>query len=180
MRCLRQLLVATCASLLVAACASPPQSPVQATPTTAAQTGGSVTGKVLLQGRLNHEGVRITLGLVPAATSLSDGSFAWTGGIPTGQHVIRAEKAGYLSAEGSVLIELPGQSRSLPVISLVAGDINGDGLIDLLDLVLVAAHVDDESQSDPLFDLTADGAVDSRDLALIGNNLGQTGPLPFA
>jgi hypothetical protein len=52
-------------------------------------------------------------------------------------------------------------------VSQPEGDINGDKLVNILDLALIAARF---GSSDPIADLNADGRVDMMDLAIIARN----------
>ena len=157
---------------------SPPPYPPPTTPATPILEG-SVMGKVMLQGRTSHAGVTLTIGeLAPVATS-SDGGYAVLRGVPKGQHIIKAEKTGYLSAEGHVIIEDEIPTKTMPPITLLAGDLNGDGTVNLFDLVLVGTIFGQQDMESLRSDLNGDGMVNLFDLVLVGNNLGRNGPLPF-
>jgi hypothetical protein len=140
---------------------------------------GSVTGKVMLQGRMNHQGIAITIGQLPPATTNAEGSYAVLGSVPKGQHVIKAEKTGYLRAMGHVEIRDDATTETMPPVTLLAGDLNGDDAINLFDLVLISALFGNQDTESLLSDLNADGAVNLFDLVLVGNNLDKSGPIPF-
>ena len=139
---------------------------------------GSVSGIITLQGRTNHEGVSVTIGQLPPVMTGSDGTYAVLNGVPEGQHRVKAEKPGYLSAEGDVTIDGP-QSKELPAVSLPAGDLNQDGAVNLFDLVLISNLFGNQDLESLRSDLNADGAVNLFDLVLVGNNLNQSGPIPI-
>ena len=141
-------------------------------------TEGTVTGKVMLQGRTTYEGITVAVGELPAGTTGSDGLYT-VPNVPQGQHAIRAEKPGYLSAEGSFTMVGEGETRTLATVTLLAGDINGDGTINLFDLVLLSTTFGQQDTASLRSDLNGDGAVNLFDLVLVGNNLYQTGPLVF-
>lgn len=174
-------LVAVCAVLL--GCSpraqpiSPPPYPPPVTPTVLAAMG-SVTGRIMLQGRTNHEGVSVTIGELPPVMTDADGAFAVLNSVPEGQQHIKAEKPGYLGAEGDVTI-IGSQSKTLPAISLTAGDLNQDGSVNLFDLVLISNLFGNQDVESLRSDLNADGAVNLFDLVLVGNSLDQIGPIPF-
>lgn len=136
-------------------------------------------GKVMLQGRTSHAGVTVTIGELAPVTTSSDGTYAVLRGVPKGQHVIKAEKTGYLSAEGYVIIEDETHTKTMPPITLLAGDLNGDGTINLFDLVLIGTIFGQQDMESLRSDLNGDGMVNLFDLVLVGNNLGRDGPLPF-
>ncbi len=171
-------------AVLLSACApqaqpiSPPPYPPPVTPTTPMPMG-SVTGKVMLQGRMSHQGIRITIDDLPLATTNTEGSYAVLGSIPRGQHVIKAEKTGYLCARGHLEIRDEAITETMPPVTLLAGDLNGDDAINLFDLVLISTIFGNQDTESLRSDLNADGAVNLFDLVLVGNNLGKSGPIPF-
>ena len=59
-------------------------------------------------------------------------------------------------------------------MTLLAGDMNGDEVINIFDLAYIATKY---RSTDPLADLTADGQVDIVDLALAATNYKRQGPL---
>jgi hypothetical protein len=63
---------------------------------------------------------------------------------------------------------------SLGTITLLAGDVNADNVIDILDLASLATHY---LSNDATADLNGDGVVDILDLALAAQNYQQQGPL---
>ena len=155
----------------------PPPYPLPDTLTT--EPLGSLTGKVLLQGRMNHQGARVTVGKLPPVTTLSDGSYGPIRSVPLGQHAIRATLPGYVSAAGVVTIDSSLQAYAMPAITLLAGDLNGDETVDLFDLVLLSTLFGNQEVGSLHSDLNADGAVGLADLVLVGNNLGETGPMSY-
>jgi len=57
------------------------------------------------------------------------------------------------------------------------GDVNGDGIVNVLDLSIVSmsyGSFEGEPDYDPDADLNKDGVVDMRDLAKVAMNLGNT------
>jgi len=134
-----------------------------------------IVGKIILQGRMAHGGTKVTVGDWPPVTTVFDGSYT-VPNVPIGQYSIKAVRPGYLSAEGYVTITAAGETKTLPPVTMIAGDLNQDGRIDLFDLVLMTAAFAAQGVVEPHADLTGDGRVDLFDMTLVGNNLGQTGP----
>ena len=58
----------------------------------------------------------------------------------------------------------------------IEGDVNGDGVVDILDLTLVASHFSEsvDRSEEPNPDINGDGIVDIRDLVLVASNFGQS------
>ena len=64
-----------------------------------------------------------------------------------------------------------------PQASLV-GDVNGDGTVNILDLVFVASHFDASAAS--AADVNGDGTVNIQDLVMVANSLGSVAAAPSA
>ena len=73
---------------------------------------------------------------------------------------------------------LPAQRTSLPVspVTLAAGDLNQDRLVNILDWAIIAQHY---QTSDPEGDLDASGIVNIIDLAAAAHNFGRQGPVEW-
>jgi hypothetical protein len=135
-----------------------------------------VSGVVVLQGRSDHSGAAVTAASGAQATTDAGGSFTVDGGEP-----ITVSRAGYLTAVASPGTAALHASTSSPdttaasvgTITLLAGDLNQDNLINVFDLAIIASHLDTD---DTLSDLNADGVVNILDIALIAGNFGQQGP----
>jgi hypothetical protein len=137
----------------------------------------SFSGTVLLQGRTDHGGTHLYLredscetppSSPHAATTAADGYFQITAPADREYQCLQAVKAGYLVAQQS----LPGADWG--EVTLPAGDVTGDGRINIFDLVLIAGRY---RSSDPQADVNADGTVDVLDLTLVAINYRQQGPL---
>lgn len=142
--------------------------------TTAAPTG-SVSGRVLLEGRNRHGGVYVTLdgGSAGHVESASDGRFTLTN-VPLGWHVLRLDMPGYLAVEGR--FQATQATTVLGDLRMTGGDAYGDQVIDIFDLTLVARAYDSRPPSDPQADLNADGGVDLLDLVIVAQNYDKRGP----
>lgn len=68
----------------------------------------------------------------------------------------------------------PIESDDIIVHSAILGDINGDDVVNILDLVIVAQDFGKTPPTNPLADVTGDGIVNIFDLVKIANNFGQT------
>jgi hypothetical protein len=81
--------------------------------------------------------------------------------------------AHYLSAMVTHVSAVPDDGNYACDLKLLGGDLNGDGIIDILDLALVSAHF---RSAGPAADVNADGWVDLYDLTLLGKNFKLTAP----
>ena len=142
------------------------------TPTsTPVPTTGNVTGKVIA-------GKPVTVGLydgtntlVTSVTANLDGTFNLTA--PAGTYTIRATASGFLSAQGSVTVS-SGGSSSMPNITLLAGDIDNNNVIDQLDALTIGMNYNTATPS--AADLNNDGVINVLDLELLADNYRATGP----
>lgn len=130
-----------------------------------------ITGQARLQGRTSHAGVLVSTDGGPPTQTGSNGVFSVAGGSD-----VRLQFPGYLSARAALPAEpaAAGGSIRLGTITLLAGDTNGDDVIDILDLAYLASHY---RSTDATADLNGDGRVDILDLALAAGNYSRQGPL---
>ena len=132
------------------------------------------TGTVALQGRTDPSGVIIVNSTGEQAPTDVDGYFAI---IAEGR--LNFNFPGYLSVqanlpEGMAINQPEAEATKLGLITLLAGDMNGDNVVDILDLANLAQRY---QSTDPMADLNADGIVDILDLALVAGNYQRQGPL---
>jgi hypothetical protein len=138
--------------------------------------GATVQGQVMLDGRNigNWDGAAVTIdGTAFNATTDLDGNFEIVD-VPPGTYTFRAYVDGYLEAVCETA-EVVAPLTVLASIELVAGDVNGDGTIDVVDAVAIGAAFGDPA-SNPAADLNDDGDVNVFDLILMSVNFGATAP----
>jgi uncharacterized protein YraI len=133
----------------------------------------AIRGQVLLQGRSDYSGVDIFVDGWPATTTNRDGAFS-VAGLAPGPHLVVAQTPGYLAASSGEIELEAGQVADLAVrpVTLLAGDVNGDGRVNVFDLALV-------SGGSPVADLNADGQVNLLDLVLVTGNYGRSAPIAW-
>jgi len=134
-----------------------------------------ISGVLALQGRTDHSGIIVTSSTGEQTQTQADGSFT----IPSAAS-LSFSFPGYLSAQADTLTQLAqigyggGQAVSVGAITLLAGDVNADNQIDILDLAYIAKFYD---SGNSLADLNVDGTVNILDLVMAAGNYGQQGPL---
>jgi hypothetical protein len=134
---------------------------------------GTVTGQVVA-------GKPVTVGLYDATNTLVtsvnanvDGTFSITA--PVGTYSVRATASGFLSAQGAVTVGTG--SNSMPAITLLAGDIDGNNVIDQFDALTIGMSYNTNTPA--AADLNNDGTINVLDLELLATNYRETGPLPW-
>lgn len=149
------------------------QPPPTPTPTPAARV---VTGRVDLQGRSNDGGVQVQVGAQQVVTS-PDGSYSVP--LSPGAYTVTASRVGYLGSAMRVVVD--GLANvTLPVLTLRGGDANGDGSINLFDLVMVSSNYGASAPpADSRADVNGDGAIGLGDLVLVASNYGLAGSQPW-
>lgn len=104
----------------------------------------------------------------------ADGSFGIS--LPGGAYLLRLRVPGFLMLEKPLNL-LAGQTLDLGVVSLPAGDVNGDNSIDQSDLMSMGAVYEQPFLASTSLDLNRDGLVDLFDLTLLARSWGQRGPV---
>jgi len=134
---------------------------------TTAIAGGTIEGQILLRGRQSHEGITILLNGKPVAKTDAQGAFRIET-VPAGTYTIVAQYPGALPLQLEA-VEIREGTVTLPSASLRSGDLDGDGDIDIYDLVRYASNPE-------AIDVNGDGTVNVRDLLTLDLNYGATGP----
>jgi len=109
--------------------------------------------------------------LVISVDANPDGTFSLTA--PAGTYTVVAVADGYLSAQGSATLT-PGGTSAKPVISLLAGDIDGDDVIDQFDAMTIGMSYN--AATPTAADLNNDNVINVLDLELLARNYRETGP----
>ncbi len=109
--------------------------------------------------------------LVTSVAANVDGTFSLT--TPAGTYTIRATASGFLTAEGSVTLT-GGSTTTMPTISLLAGDIDGNDVIDQFDALTIGMNYN--ASIPAAADLNNDGVINVLDLEVLAGNYRETGP----
>ena len=147
-------------------------TPVES-PTPTALPDGSLSGQVLA-GKPITVGLYSGTTLVTSVTANNDGTFSLTA--PAGSYTVLATSSGFLSAQGSATIA-SGSTNTKPTITLLAGDIDGNNVIDQFDAMTIGMNYNAAAPS--AADLNNDGVINVLDLELLADNYRATGPLAW-
>ena len=107
-----------------------------------------------------------------SVTANPDGTFSLTA--PAGPYTVFATASGYLSAQASVTLT-DGSTTTMPTISLLAGDIDNNNVIDQFDAMTIGMSYN--SATPTAADLNNDGVINVLDLELLAGNYRETGPV---
>ena len=130
-------------------------------------TGRVISSKIATVGLYDSDGV-----LVISAPTANEGSFQLSA--PAGTYTVKAAASGFLSAQGSVTI-VAGNATTKPTISLLAGDIDGNNVIDQFDALTIGMSYNTSTPA--AADLNNDGIINVLDLELLAQNYRETGPV---
>ncbi|MCI0551718.1 MAG: carboxypeptidase regulatory-like domain-containing protein [Anaerolineae bacterium] len=150
------------------ATSTPVESP---TPTATALPDGTLNGQVLASKPVTvslYDGLNL---LVTSVTTNVDGTFSLTA--PAGTYTVRATADGFLSAEGSATLT-GGSTTTMPTISLLAGDIDNNDVIDQFDAMTIGMNYNTSTPA--AADLNNDGVINVLDLEVLASNYRETGP----
>jgi hypothetical protein len=134
----------------------------------------NIVGYAFLQGRQSHEliDVEVSGPIVADVQTAPDGRYEIVDA-RAGAYEFLLEHDLYLPAHLRNCNTGAGTVFNLPAVTLVAGDLNRDSAINIMDLTRCAAVF---GTADPGADINADGTVNLLDLVLIGVNFGRIGP----
>ena len=132
---------------------------------------GTLNGQVLASKAVTVNLYNSDDSLAASVAANPDGTFNMTA--PAGTYTVEATASGFLSAEGSVTITA-GNTTTMPTISLLAGDIDGNGVIDQYDALTIGINYN--ANAPDAADLNADGIINVLDLEVLAANYRQTGP----
>jgi len=135
----------------------------------------NIVGYAHMQGRTDHSGIDVEVSgpIVADVVTAADGKYE-INTVPAGRYQLLFEHPMYLAAQLTNCDTGSGTEFRPPTVTLLAGDLNKDQRIDILDLTRCAGVF---GTADPGADINGDGVVDLFDLVLIGINFGRTGPV---
>jgi hypothetical protein len=104
----------------------------------------------------------------------SDGTFSLT--VLAGTYTVVATASGFLNAQGPAVL-IAGQTTTKATISLIAGDIDGNGVIDQFDAMTIGMNYN--TATPDAADLNADGVINVLDLEILAGNYRASGALDW-
>jgi hypothetical protein len=142
------------------------------TSTPVASLAGTVTGQVLASKFVTVILFNLDNSVAQTLTANPDGTFSLTAN--AGTYNLVATASGFLSAQGSVTITAGG-AVTKPVISLPAGDIDNNNVINQFDVLTIGMSYNSSTPS--AADLNSDGIINVLDLELLAKNYLKSGAL---
>jgi len=112
--------------------------------------------------------------LVATTSANEDGTFSMTA--PAGTYKAVASAEGYLSAQGTATL-VAGETTTQSTVSLPAGDIDGNAVIDQFDAMTIGMSYNTAEPA--AADLNNDGVINVLDLELVAANYRLTGPVDW-
>jgi hypothetical protein len=112
----------------------------------------------------------------PVASALVDANGNFSFSAPAGNYTAVASAPGFLRAQASPVLS-SGATTTLQTITLLAGDIDGNDVIDQFDALTIGINYNLNAPA--AADLNNDGTINVLDLELLAANYRQTGPLAW-
>ena len=132
---------------------------------------GSLTGKVIASKPVTVSLVDANNVIVTSGVASPDGIFTLTA--LAGNYSVVAVASGFLSYQGSANI-VAGSTAAKPIISLLAGDIDGNKVIDQFDALTIGMSYNTSMPA--AADLNNDSMINFLDLELLAENYRKIGP----
>lgn len=135
-----------------------------------------LNGYAFMEGRSDHSGIVVSIDGTTLSTTTDAAGFYEFTDVPAGVYTVTMSANLYLSAAAVDVNVLEHETNVACEVTLLGGDLNADGVIDILDLSLCAANFDTPAAE---ADVNADGMVDVYDLVLLGKNFKLTAPTVY-
>jgi hypothetical protein len=140
-------------------------------PTAVPSPNGSITGQVIASKPVTVNLLDASNATVTSVVANPDGTFSLTA--LAGDYTLSATASGFLPHQGSVTIAA-GNTTTKPAITLLAGDVDGNNVIDQFDALTIGMNY--TSSTPEAADLNHDSVIDFLDLELLAENYRKTGP----
>lgn len=168
----RLLMIAFLGFMLVEAATTSAQTPTD----TPQQELFTISGTVTLQGRTEHGEIDIYLTEAACHSTLAGSSKTQTnimGGFELMVDSSQTYQCLYAQKTGFLMGRYSSPKGDIGSLTLLGGDVNGDNVINIFDLALIAGNYD---STDTAFDLNGDALVDIFDLTITAVNYNKRGP----
>jgi hypothetical protein len=133
---------------------------------------GTLTGKVLASKPVTVRLLNADQTEAASVTANTDGTFSLTA--PAGVYTVTACAEGFLDAQGTIALTA-GVTSTMPQVSLLAGDIDNNAVIDQFDAMTIGMSYNTPTPA--AADLNNDGTINVLDLELLANNYRKVGPI---
>ena len=143
-------------------------------PTSVVPTSAVVNGLVLASKPVTIRLFDAGANLVVSQVANPDGTFSLP--VEGGSYTIQASAEGFLNAQGSLTL-VNGVVTTMPTVSLPAGDIDGNGVIDQFDALTIGINYN--ASFPAAADLNNSGLIDVLDLELLAANYRKSGALAW-
>jgi murein DD-endopeptidase MepM/ murein hydrolase activator NlpD len=159
----------TPSATLTAPVESPTSTPVSPTPGPGEE--GFITGKVTASKPVVVNVYDVNNNLIVSTATTTEGEFL----VPVlpGTYTVVATASGFLNAEGSATVTDGNITVTMPAISLLAGDIDGNSVIDQFDALTIGMSYNAATPAEA--DLNNDGVINVLDLELLAGNYRKSG-----
>ena len=126
----------------------------------------NATGKItkLSSARLNEDGVSGTGTLLSVTFTAKAG----------GETRLTLDNFQLGSVTGEVINAGPHEVAFTIEGQLATGDVNRDGQVSVLDLILVSRHLGEDASANPQADVNRDGVINIQDLIVVAQHLGES------
>jgi hypothetical protein len=152
--------------------APPPTSTAGLSPTATPATSGVLTGKVIASKQARIDLIDTNHNPVSSTFVMQDGTFSID--VLPGTYLVVAFVPGFLTTQGTVTLSV-GNITTIPTINLVPGDIDSNNVIDQFDAMTIGMSYNTSTPS--AADLNNDGIINVLDLELLAKNYRSTGPV---
>ncbi|MBK8822140.1 MAG: hypothetical protein IPN58_05900 [Anaerolineales bacterium] len=136
-------------------------------------TDGTLTGQVFASKSVTVSMFAEGVTPAPVVTNV-DGTFSLAA--PAGTYTVIASADGFLDAQGAAILTA-GNITIMPVVTLIAGDIDNNDVIDQYDAMTIGMSYNTVSPA--AADLNNDGTINVLDLEIVASNYRMSGALAW-
>jgi hypothetical protein len=141
-------------------------------------TAGKLTGQVRRQHRSLHGGVSVQVSIAGSTfTTTTDNNGNFSVLVPAGTGSARASLLGYLPAQRASVSATGGATVSLPQVTLLAGDVDGNLCVNTADTGAINSAVGTSASANDPRNINGDTWIYYDDLGLASFNGGLCGPM---